>query len=368
MLTFLLTRMHIRPVEMLVSQPISIKKDKLGSLVSQKLLEYISLYADLDSSCTKIMKTGTLFNIESLDAGEINTFINLKRINDIRYLNKYFETVNKKIRHDGIFIGCVETLVQRKKRIFSKYNRLIARPFYTVDFIYKRVFPKWSLTRKIYFMLTNGNNRVLSRAEVLGRLISCGFKILDLKNFDGKMYFVCRAVEGPAYDKHVSYGLILKTDRIGNQGKIIKVYKLRTMHPFAEYLQEYVYNNNKLSEGGKFKDDFRITSWGRIMRKLWIDELPMIINWFRGELKLVGIRPLSPHYLSLYDKGFQKKRISYKPGLVPPFYADMPKTLDEIIESEERYLNLYDKHPVKTDIQYFFRSFYNIILRGARSR
>ena len=55
-------------------------------------------------------------------------------------------------------------------------------------------------------------------------------------------------------------------------------------------------------------------------------------------MKLVGVRPLSQHYFSLYTKELQDKRILCKPGLVPPYYADMPKNLDEIIASEMRYL------------------------------
>jgi hypothetical protein len=45
------------------------------------------------------------------------------------------------------------------------------------------------------------------------------------------------------------------------------------MHPYSEYLQEYIYENNKLQQGGKFNNDFCVTTLGRIMRKTWIDEL-----------------------------------------------------------------------------------------------
>jgi lipopolysaccharide/colanic/teichoic acid biosynthesis glycosyltransferase len=61
-------------------------------------------------------------------------------------------------------------------------------------------------------------------------------------------------------------------------------------------------------EGGKFKDDFRITTWGRVLRKLWIDELPQFINFFKGELSLVGVRALSDHYFQLYPKDVQELR------------------------------------------------------------
>jgi lipopolysaccharide/colanic/teichoic acid biosynthesis glycosyltransferase len=139
------------------------------------------------------------------------------------------------------------------------------------------------------------------------------------------------------------------------------------MHPYAEYLQEYVYQKHDLQDGGKFKDDFRISTVGRIMRRLWIDELPSLINLFKGDLKIVGVRPLSRHYFSLYSKELQEKRTRYRPGLVPPFYVDNPKTLDEIMASENKYLDAYAKHPLWTDIKYLFVAAYNIIFKRYRS-
>ena len=124
---------------------------------------------------------------------------------------------------------------------------------------------------------------------------------------------------------------------------------------------------NRLDTGGKFRNDFRITTIGKFMRKFWLDELPMLINWLKGDLKLVGVRPLSKHYFSLYTKELQEKRIKYKPGLVPPYYADLPKTLEEIMASEMRFLELYEKKPFITNFRYFFRAIFNILFRKARS-
>ena len=139
------------------------------------------------------------------------------------------------------------------------------------------------------------------------------------------------------------------------------------MHPYSEYVQDYVYKQHNLQYGGKFKDDFRITSWGAVCRKIWLDEFPMLINFFKGNMKLVGIRPLSKHYYELYTKDLQERRIKYKPGLIPPFYADMPSDLDEIQKSENRYLDSYDKHHFLTDFKYFWKSMFNIMFRHARS-
>jgi lipopolysaccharide/colanic/teichoic acid biosynthesis glycosyltransferase len=139
------------------------------------------------------------------------------------------------------------------------------------------------------------------------------------------------------------------------------------MHPYAEYLQEYIYKKEGLQEGGKFKSDYRISTVGRIMRTFWIDELPMLINLFRFELKIFGVRPLSQQYFNLYSKELQERRIKYHPGLIPPFYVDHPKTLQEIMESEIRYLDAFDRHPLLTDIKYFFKAIFNIIFRKYRS-
>jgi lipopolysaccharide/colanic/teichoic acid biosynthesis glycosyltransferase len=93
----------------------------------------------------------------------------------------------------------------------------------------------------------------------------------------------------------------------------------------------------------------------------------MLKNYFQGDMKLVGVRPLSKQYFELYRKDVQERRIKYKPGLIPPFYADMPADLEEIQESELKYLDSYDKHPVITDFRYFWKSGFNIIFKMARS-
>jgi lipopolysaccharide/colanic/teichoic acid biosynthesis glycosyltransferase len=139
------------------------------------------------------------------------------------------------------------------------------------------------------------------------------------------------------------------------------------MHPYSEYLQSYINSKYGLQSGGKFNNDPRVTTIGKIFRKFWLDELPMIVNLLRGELKLVGVRPLSRHYFSLYPESVQSDRIKTKPGLLPPFYADLPETFEEIIESERRYLKSYQTYGRLTDVKYFGVIFYNIVFRRARS-
>jgi lipopolysaccharide/colanic/teichoic acid biosynthesis glycosyltransferase len=207
----------------------------------------------------------------------------------------------------------------------------------------------------------------MSRAEALGRLYSCGFEVIGEDNSNGRMCVAARKIKEPAFDMEPTYGPLVKLRRHGKDGKIIGVYKMRTMYPYSEYLQEYVFHNHKLADGGKFKDDFRITGMGHFMRKFWLDELPMLLNWLKGDLKLVGVRPLSKQYFGFYTPDLQQRRLKFKPGLVPPFYVDLPKTLDEVMDSEQRYLDAYEQHPYKTDWRYFWAAMYNIFIRRARS-
>jgi len=351
-----------------ISLSAEIIRDAVVMECGEKAYDFIKKYTDFEDKKNLFVSTATRFNIHFQPDDYFHQIVNLKRTNNIQYINKFFETVNRKLPNNGTFIGCVETKAQRKKRILKKFPPVINWIAYTLDFIIKRIFPKFMLTKKIYFLLTRGQNRVLTRAEVLGRLYSCGFEVVDDIDIDNVFFFVVKKICEPAYDMNPTYGPFVKLKRVGKGGKIIKVYKLRTMHPYAEYLQPYIYMKNKLEEGGKFKDDFRVTTLGKLFRTFWIDEMPMLINVLKGDMKIVGVRPLSHHYYDLYNEDLRKKRIKHKPGLIPPYYADMPKSLEEIQESEMRYLEAYAKKPILTDWRYFWKAWKNIIFKKARSK
>jgi len=343
-----------------------INVQKLPTILKKEILDFINQFVDFDADSFKIVETSSRLNIEFIEE-KIDCFINLRKVNDIRFLNKFFETVNEKLNNKGIFIGCVETIEDRKQRIFNKHHPIVAVPFYAIDFVYKRIFPKFKLTKKLYFSITQGKNRVLSKAETLGRLVSCGFEIIEYNEIKGLLYFVCRKKSEPLFDLNPSYGPLFKMKRVGRNGKMIYVYKVRTMHPYAEYMQKFIYDIYGTTDGVKFDNDFRVTSWGRFMRRIWIDELPQLVNLVKGELKIVGVRPLSMHKFSIYPPHLQKKRVKYKPGLIPPTYVEIPKSVEEMMSIEEKYLDAYEKNPFVTDWKYFWRALNNILFKRVRS-
>lgn len=339
-----------------------------------EVLDYIEKSLDLSQILDiALVETGSNINLLSLHSlhnlidEQLGGIVNIKRINDIKYINKFFEAANSRLRTGGILIGCVESSTNRKKRILKKYPYPLNWIYYFADFVIKRFAPKIKFVKNVYFGLTGGRNRVLSRIETYGRIYSCGFKLIDSEVINEVLWFTAEKIGEPDFNQNATYGPLIRLKRVGKGGKIFNVYKLRTMHPYSEYLQPYINEKYGLQKGGKFKNDPRITRIGSFFRKFWLDELPMIINLLKLEIKIVGVRPISKHYLSLYPEEVQLRRMKYKPGLFPPFYADLPNTMEEIVASEVNYMDAYDKYSILTDIKYFFIIAYNIIIKRARS-
>jgi len=347
--------------------PLSYFKDLITEKTEPEVYHSIIQHLDPSLNHTHILATAKSFNINAIQPDSCRNIINLSPINDIKRVNKFFEAVNNKLPNGGIYINSVKTNEIKKREIYTKQAPVFNHFYYFIYFIFRRVFPKLPIIKKTYFFFTDGFDRAISKAETFGRLYSCGFELVDEFQTNNLLYFVARKIKSPVFDYNATYGPLISLKRIGENGKIIRVYKFRTMYPYSEYLQEYVYKMNALQEGGKFKNDFRISTTGNFMRKFWLDELPMIFNLLKGDLKLVGVRPISPHYFSLYTPELQQLRSKHRPGLIPPYYADMPKTLDEIMASEINYLNASEKHPFKTDCNYFWRAIYNIVIKRKRS-
>lgn len=288
----------------------------------------------------------------------------------VRHLNTLLNKTNEALTYGDYLLCHTRTAALKRHLIMKSYSWGVNYMVFTLHFLWHRVMPKLRLTKGLYFAVTKGRRRTYNRVEVLGRLYRAGFKVVNEEYRLGELYVLAQKVKEPIWNDTPSGGLLIKLQRVGKDGKMIGVYKFRTMYSYSEYLQPYIYEHNHLQQGGKFADDYRVTPWGRWMRRFWIDELPMFINFFKGELKLVGVRPLSQQYFSLYTPEMQALRTKVKPGLLPPFYYDRqtPKTIEEVQASERRYVEACLKHPILTDIRYFFGTIGNIIFRGKTSK
>ncbi len=295
-------------------------------------------------------------------------YYNRALLNEVKNLNNFLSECNKILSEGQYFMFTFKTKAIRSKQLFEKYPRPIGYPFFAWDFFVHRVMPKLSLTKNIYFHFTDGRYKSISMSECLARIVCSGFTIEGYNAFDDKNICLVQKTGRPQFSDQITKGLLISLPRIGYNGELIRVYKFRTMHPYSEFLQEYLYENNGTKDGDKIINDFRVTRWGKFFRKYWIDEIPMLINYLKGDLKLVGVRPLSEHKFLTYPVWLQKARIRVKPGLIPPYYADMPETPEEFYEAERAYLEEYSKRPLRTDLKYFRKSLFNILFKGARSK
>lgn len=308
-------------------------------------------------------------SLEAFDSDYYQGIVCDYPLNGIRKIDDHLIELNKLLRDGEHLVIIFEPQASRRSRILESHPRLLGYLYYyTWDFFFHRMCARMKETQGLYFKVTKGKNQVISVPEALGRLISCGFDIVDYNSMVNKTFVITKKSEAPNPVRIKSSGPIIRLERIGYKGRKIQVLKMRTMRPYSQYLQKYLFDTHGTLDGDKIKNDFRVTGWGAHLRKFWLDELPMLWNWLKRDLKLVGIRPLSQHKFDTYPEHLRALRIQTKPGMVPPYYADMPQTQEEFFASEEKYLREYLKSPIKTDIKYFFKAFNNILFKGARSK
>ena len=107
--------------------------------------------------------------------------------------------------------------------------------------------------------------------------------------------------------------LIFKQPRVGKNGRVFNIYKLRSMYVDAEERKKELLAKNEMN-GYMFKmdNDPRITKVGRFIRRTSIDELPQFWNVLKGDMSLVGTRPPTLDEFSKYES-HHKRRLSMRP-------------------------------------------------------
>ncbi|WP_064530710.1 sugar transferase, partial [Clostridium saccharobutylicum] len=139
--------------------------------------------------------------------------------------------------------------------------------------------------------------------------------------------------------------IFFKQIRVGEKGKEFEILKFRTMVVDAEKLGRQITVGN----------DSRITKIGAFLRKYKLDELPQLINVFKGDMSLVGPRPEVPRYVKMYNEE-QRKVLEVKPGitdLASIRYRDENELLGKAENPDEFYINtiMPDKLALNVDIK-----------------
>lgn len=290
-----------------------------------------------------------------------------RKINDLGRINRSFSLIYNALEPGGLFFATYKELEDFEKEFIGGGLPIFKFLKKLIYYLYYRAMPKIPWLNSIYWITSGGKNIVLSKAEILGRLYYSGFEVLkEIKN-ESNYYILARKSVAPSANPAPSFYPVIKLNRVGLYGTIIQIHKIRSMYPYSEFIQKKVFEEMSMTSTGKFGNDYRITKIGKFFRKYWIDELPQFLDWFRGKIKLVGIRAMSQHFFSLYPQEYKDLYYRVKPGIISPIFDEKTTGFEEIVQIEKKYLENYLKNPILTDIRYFFLTLKHI-LRGVRSK
>lgn len=155
--------------------------------------------------------------------------------------------------------------------------------------------------------------------------------------------------------------VFFKHKRIGKNGKEIYLYKFRSMVPNAEELiKKFTPEQMKeFKENFKLENDPRITKIGKILRKTSLDELPQLINILKGDLSIIGPRPVIEEELKKYGNN-KEKLLSVTPGLTGYWAANgrSNTTYEQRMQMELFYV---DNISFKMDLKVFIKTILSVI-------
>ena len=149
--------------------------------------------------------------------------------------------------------------------------------------------------------------------------------------------------------------------RIGKNGKTIGIYKFRTMVPNAEELIKSFTPEQmrEFKENFKLENDPRITKVGKILRKTSLDELPQLINILKGDLSIVGPRPVIQDEVEKYGNN-KDKFLSVTPGLTG-YWAANGRSTTTYPQRMTMELYYVDNISWKLDMKIIFKTFVSVI-------
>ncbi|MEA5093484.1 MAG: sugar transferase [Sedimentibacter saalensis] len=146
---------------------------------------------------------------------------------------------------------------------------------------------------------------------------------------------------------------IFKQKRLGRKQKEFTIYKFRTM----------VENAYKIGGANSYEGDPRITKVGALLRKTSLDEIPQLINIFKGEMSIIGPRPILKEEFEPYkSNAYYSKRYDVRPGLFCTVDVDYRAvaTRELQFEMDAEYV---DNMSVKLDVDLFLKTFITVIQR-----
>jgi exopolysaccharide biosynthesis polyprenyl glycosylphosphotransferase len=164
--------------------------------------------------------------------------------------------------------------------------------------------------------------------------------------------------------------VFFRQKRIGAEGKPFLIFKFRTMTSDAEEQKDQVAHLNVHADRGgdprmfKIRDDPRVTALGKLLRRFSLDEFPQLLNVVRGEMSLVGPRPLILEE-DAHVEAWARRRLALKPGMTGLWQVSGRNSLpfEEMVRLDYLYVTTWS---LTRDLQLIFRTF-PLVFRGERN-
>lgn len=168
-------------------------------------------------------------------------------------------------------------------------------------------------------------------------------------------------IVGPLVKLESPGPLFFSQKRVGKNGRIFKIYKIRSMYQDAEERKKELMAQNEM-DGlmFKMKDDPRITKVGKFIRKTSIDELPQFWNVLKGDMSLVGTRPPTVDEFEQYS-AYHKKRLCQKPGLTGVWQVSGRSTITDFEEIVQMDVDYIDHWSIWRDIRILFKTVWLVV-------
>lgn len=190
--------------------------------------------------------------------------------------------------------------------------------------------------------------------DILGGLVGCVLLVpITVAVYIARK--VLKEDDGPLFYEHLRYG---------KDGKKFRIYKFRSMcidadKKLKEYLEQNEEAKREFEENHKLKEDPRITRLGKFIRKTSVDELPQFINVLKGDMSIIGPRPIVDGEIEKYGEN-KGKFLSVRPGLTGYWAAN---GRSDITYEERMKMELYyvDNISLKLDVQIFLKTIISVI-------
>ena len=188
------------------------------------------------------------------------------RLNHTARLNDFLDEWNHRMEIGDRLECNALTYEEEYAAIRKKYPLGIGNVIVPIAYVWHDMLPKIKFTRKFYFAISGERHRSYSYTEILGRICRAGFSIVEEDEDNGYLHVIAEKKSEPLPRNDSTVSPLLKLNRIGKNREMIEVLKFRTMYSYSQYLQDYVYERNKLNKSGKLANDFRVNFWGRVLR------------------------------------------------------------------------------------------------------